>query len=68
MSQRFNVTFSDDLYSAIDRVARGAGIDHGEILRKALQLFLAAHEGKERGLRVGLVDAEQKLETEFIGL
>ncbi|WP_412770856.1 transcriptional regulator [Ralstonia solanacearum] len=40
-----------------------------EILRKSLQLFLAAREGKRRGLKLGLVEpTTEKLQTEIIGL
>lgn len=40
-----------------------------EILRKALQLYLAALEGNRSGLKVGLIDPETKeVKTEIIGL
>lgn len=66
---RFNVTLSDDLNKAIDKAAQETETNKSEILRKALTLYLAAREGKERGLKIGLVDPEsQKLETEIVGL
>lgn len=69
MSVRFNVVLSDDLNQAIDRVAEKTETNKSEILRKALQLFLAAREGKERGLKLGLVEpTTEKLQTEIIGL
>lgn len=69
MSVRFNVVLSDDLNREIDRVAAEAEINKSEILRKALQLFLAAREGKQRGLKLGLVEPKsEKLQTEIIGL
>lgn len=68
MSIRLNVVLSDDLNREIDRVARTADTDKSEIMRKALQLFIAAHDGKQRGLKLGLVEKSQKLETEFVGL
>jgi hypothetical protein len=40
-----------------------------EIIRKALQLFIAAIDGKRRGLGIGLFDRETKMiDTEIIGL
>ncbi|MGE3542222.1 MAG: ribbon-helix-helix protein, CopG family [Candidatus Tectimicrobiota bacterium] len=69
MSIRFNVILSDDLNREIDRVAEETETNKSEILRKALQLFLAAREGTGRGLKLGLVDKEtDKLQTEIIGL
>jgi predicted transcriptional regulator len=69
VSVRFNVVLSDDLNREIDRVAEETESNKSEILRKALQLFLAAREGKRRGLKLGLVEPKsEKLQTEIIGL
>jgi len=69
MSVRFNVVLSDELNREIDRVAAEAETNKSEIFRKALQLYLAAREGKQRGLKLGLVEPKtDKLQTEIIGL
>ena len=69
MSMRFNVVLSDDLNREIDRAVTESESSKSEILRKALQLYLAARDGSRRGLRLGLVDAETKqLKTEIVGL
>lgn len=69
MSARFNVVLSDELIREIDKAADETESNKSEILRKALQLFLAAREGKKRGLKVGLVEPKsEKLQTEIIGL
>ena len=69
MSVRFNVVLSDDLNRAIDKAAEEAEMNKSEILRKALQLYLAAREGKQRGLKLGLVEpSSEKLQTEIVGL
>jgi predicted transcriptional regulator len=69
MSARFNVVLSDDLNREIDKVAEETESNKSEILRKALQLFLAARDGKRRGLKLGLVEPiSEKLQTEIIGL
>ena len=69
MSVRFNVVLSDDLNREIDKAAEETESNKSEILRKALQLFLAAREGKQRGLKLGLVEpATGKLQTEIVGL
>jgi predicted transcriptional regulator len=69
MSVRFNVVLSDDLNREIDKAAAETETNKSEILRKALQLFLAAREGKLRGLKLGLVEPKtEKLQTEIVGL
>lgn len=69
MSARFNVVLSDDLNNELDRVVAEAETNKSEILRKALQLYLAAREGKQRGLKLGLANPQTKqLETEIVGL
>jgi predicted transcriptional regulator len=65
---RFSLTLSDDLNREIDQAAQETETSKNEILRKALQLYLAAREGKKKGLKLGLVNIEEKLETEIVGL
>jgi predicted transcriptional regulator len=68
MSVRFNLVMSDELDRDIDRAAEDASTTKSEILRKALQLYLAAQDGKRRGLKIGLAESSDKLKTEFVGL
>jgi len=67
---RFSVTLSDDLNREIDQAAAETSSNKGEILRKALQLYLAAREGKmKRGLKLCLVKPDTNTpETEIVGL
>jgi len=69
MSVRFNVILSDDLNREIDKAVAETESSKSDVLRKALQLYLAARDGKQRGLKLGLVNPEtQKIETEIVGL
>jgi predicted transcriptional regulator len=69
MSARFNVVMSDDLNREIDRAAAETETTKSEILRKAITLYLAAREARQRGLKVGLVEpTTDKMQTEIIGL
>jgi predicted transcriptional regulator len=69
MSVRFNVVLSDDLNREIDRAASESESNKSDILRKALQLYLAARDGKQRGLKLGLVEPDSgELQTEIVGL
>jgi predicted transcriptional regulator len=69
MSTRLNVILSDDLDKAIEAVVAESESTKSDVLRKALQLYLAAHDGKRRGLKLGLVEPDSgKLRTEIVGL
>jgi predicted transcriptional regulator len=69
MSARFNVALSDDLNREIDQVASDDEASKSDVLRKALQLYLAARKGTREGLKLGLVDATTgELKTEIVGL
>lgn len=69
MSVRMNLVLSDDLNTAIENAADQSESNKSEIIRKALQLFIAAQDGKKRGLKLGLVEpTTRQMETEFVGL
>lgn len=69
MSVRLNLVLSEDLNNEIEQMPSKGHTNKSEIIRKALQLFLAAKEGKSRGLKLGLVEPETRTtQTEFIGL
>ena len=69
MSVRLNVVLSDELNREIDKAAVETESNKSEIFRKALQLYLAARNGKLRGLKLGLVEpTTDKPQTEIVGL
>ena len=69
MSARLNLILSDDLNRDISQAVEATESNKSELLRKALQLYLAALDGKGRGLKLGLVDPKTGvMQTEFIGL
>lgn len=69
MSVRLNVVLSNDLNRDLDQAAEASETTKSEIFRKALQLYLAARDGAQRGLKVGLVEPKTgQLQTEFVGL
>jgi metal-responsive CopG/Arc/MetJ family transcriptional regulator len=66
---RYNVSLSDSLNEELDRAAEETETTKSDVFRKALQLYLAARDGKRKGLTIGLVEPESKvMQTEFIGL
>jgi predicted transcriptional regulator len=69
VSVRFNLVMSDDLNREIDKAVEEAESTKSEILRKALQLYLAARDGQRNGMKIGLVDPKSgELKTEIVGL
>lgn len=43
--------------------------DKGEVIRKALEIYITAQDAKDKGLVLGLVDPTTRMiKTEFIGL
>lgn len=69
MSVRMTLVLSDDLNTAIEKVVTESDSNKSEVIRKALQLFIAAQDRKKRSLKLGLVEpTTRKMETEFIGL
>lgn len=69
MSVRLNVVLSDDLNREIDQAVEETKSSKSELLRKALQLYLAALDGRRRGLKLCLVEPKsEKLQTEIVGL
>jgi metal-responsive CopG/Arc/MetJ family transcriptional regulator len=69
MSVRLNLALSDELNREVDRVVKENETTKSEVFRKALQLYLAASDGKREGLKLVLMDPQQKkMSTEIIGL
>jgi len=65
---RFSLTLSDELNQEIDKAAAESEVNKNDILRKALQLYLAARDGKKRGYKLGLAKPDTILDTEIVGL
>lgn len=68
MSVRLNLILSDELNAEIERVVEKRESTKAEVLRKAIALYVAASDGKEKGLRLGLAKADQPLVTEIVGV
>lgn len=69
MTVKYNIGLSDQLNAELDQVVERTSNTKAEVIRKALSLYLAAQQGKEQGLSLGLVDKHTKeLKTEIVGL
>lgn len=65
---RLTVVLSDALNADLERSARIQSTTKAIALQKAIALYLAAAEGKSKGLKVGLAKPGQRLEIEFVGV
>jgi len=66
---RLNVTLSSELDDKLNEIAEDDSTTKSEILRKSLQLYLAAKEGSKKGMKLTLIDPnDQNNKTEIIGL
>ncbi len=66
---RLNLTVSDELNQALERIASESQTSKSEILRKAITLYEVARDGRKQGNKVGLVSPQNnQLVTEIIGL
>lgn len=57
----------EDLSVQLEAIAEQSGESSADIVRKAIALYIVAHEKKRGGLRVGFARQGQPLETEVIG-
>jgi predicted transcriptional regulator len=66
---RLNVTLSSELDDKLNEIAELDSTTKSEILRKSLQLYLAAKEGSKKGMKLTLIDPnDQNNKTEIVGL
>ncbi len=64
-----DIKLPEDLAKAIDNAALLTDHSIDDIFRRALQLYLAALEGKRSGLTVALFDPDtEEVRTEVVGL
>jgi hypothetical protein len=68
MTTKYTVELADGIDGLFTSVADEAQISKAELVRKALQLFIASRKAIQQGNRVGVVNKQGKLLTEFTGL
>jgi hypothetical protein len=51
----------------VEELARRSGETRANIFNKAIVLFKKASDAASEGKRIGIADADQELETEFVG-
>ncbi len=65
---KINLDLSPELYETISNLAQQINGDNAEVLLKAIALLEVAVEAKQKGKHIWIVDDNQNLETEVIGI
>ncbi len=62
------IDLSPEANALLDDLAHKIHGTKGEVFRRAVGLFKLAIDAVEQGKRVGAVDTDQELDTEFVGI
>ncbi|MBD2514416.1 DNA-binding protein [Nostoc sp. FACHB-973] len=65
---QINLDLSPEFYETISNLAQHIHGDNAEVLLKAIALLEVAVEAKQKGKHIWIVDENQNLETEVIGI
>jgi len=65
---QINLDLSAELYAAINNLAQQIQGDNAEVLLKAIALLEVAVEAKQQDKHLWIVDAQNNLETEIVGI
>jgi predicted transcriptional regulator len=65
---RLSVILSPELNETLDGLAQRSSSTKSEILRKALALFDVAAEAKQRNQKIGILDQDDKVVKEIVGI
>ncbi len=68
MGTRYSMELADGIDELFCAVAEEAQISKAEVVRKALQLLIAARKAIRNGDRVGVVNKNGELVTDFVGI
>ncbi len=65
---RLTLDVSEDLNNVIESLAKAAGTNKSEILRRSINLMDFAYREAVEGKKVGSVSVDKPLDTEVVGL
>jgi len=68
MNVRLNVNITTELNDRLDFLAEKSGTTKSELLRKAIALMDLAVTERGRGNKLGILDAEQHVLREIVGV
>ncbi|MEH2303388.1 MAG: DNA-binding protein [Nostoc sp.] len=65
---KINLDLSPELYETLNNLAQQINGDNAEVLIKAIALLEVAVEAKQKGKHIWILDENQNIETEIIGI
>ena len=65
---RMSISLSADAAANLDNLAMQAGSAKGEIIRRALALYAVAREGAEKRQRLAILDGDNHIVKEIVGI
>ncbi|MYM84130.1 ribbon-helix-helix protein, CopG family [Duganella sp. FT50W] len=65
---RLSLDMSPEANDLLERLASANGTTKSQILRRAVALYHVAHEATVSGKRIGVIDKDRNVVTEFVGL
>lgn len=65
---RLSLDVSDDLNNTLEELVRGTKGTKSDVLRRAIALMKVAADAKAQGNKLGIVDSNNYLVTEIVGL
>jgi predicted transcriptional regulator len=63
MTDRLNMRLPIEVRTTVDRIAGERGLTRTAVMRQALGLFQAAHDGAKQGHYIGLTKNPENLDT-----
>lgn len=65
---QLSLEVSPEFYDALQNLSSEIHISEGDVLKKAIALLKIAVEAEKRGQKMGIVEKEQSVDTEIVGV
>ena len=65
---RLSLDVSPDVYDVLEQLGEAVHATKSDVLRRAIALFALAVEAKQRGMKVAIVEKDQSVSSEIVGL
>ncbi|MBD2771612.1 DNA-binding protein [Iningainema tapete] len=65
---QLSLEVSPEFYDALQNLSNEIHINEGDVLKKAIALLKIAVEAEKRSQKMGIVEKEQSVDTEIVGV
>lgn len=65
---KLSLEVSPEFYTALQNLSSEIHISEGDVLKKAIALLKIAVEAEKRGQKMGIVEKEEPVDTEIVGV